>query len=88
VNYRPVIPTEALVSCLGPNKGRLGVRDRSRSKTIAPRNEPISFTFSQFNPVDLALQILEDSSAGKDMGSFRRTKLMLSQALKGSVDSM
>ncbi|KAI0307673.1 Sec8 exocyst complex component-specific domain-containing protein [Multifurca ochricompacta] len=40
----------------------------------------------EFNPVDLALQILDDSSAGKDMGSFRRTKLMLSQALKGSVD--
>ncbi|KAH8991923.1 Sec8 exocyst complex component-specific domain-containing protein [Lactarius akahatsu] len=40
----------------------------------------------EFNPVDLALQILDDSSAGKDMGSFRRTKLMLSHALKGSVD--
>ena len=44
--------------------------------------------FSQFNPVDLALQILDDSSAGKDMGSFRRTKDMLSHALKGSVDSV
>ncbi|KAI9513074.1 Sec8 exocyst complex component-specific domain-containing protein [Russula earlei] len=40
----------------------------------------------EFNPVDLALHILDDASAGKDMGSFRRTKLMLSQALKGSVD--
>ncbi|KAI0068285.1 hypothetical protein BV25DRAFT_1793562 [Artomyces pyxidatus] len=40
----------------------------------------------EFNPVDLALQILDESSSGKDMNSFRRTKLMLSQALKGSVD--
>ncbi|KAI0048336.1 hypothetical protein FA95DRAFT_1558105 [Auriscalpium vulgare] len=39
-----------------------------------------------FNPVDLALQILDDTSSGKDMDSFRRTKLMLSRALKGSVD--
>ncbi|CDO72995.1 hypothetical protein BN946_scf185007.g49 [Trametes cinnabarina] len=39
-----------------------------------------------FNPVDLALQLLDDSSLGKDMDSFRRTKDMLSQALKGSVD--
>ena len=46
------------------------------------------YVFSQFNPVDLALHILDDSSAGKDMESFRRTKLMLSQALQGSVDSM
>lgn len=42
----------------------------------------------QFNPVDLALQILDDSSAGKDIESFRRTKRMLSAALQGSVDSM
>ncbi|KAI0249495.1 Sec8 exocyst complex component-specific domain-containing protein [Lactifluus subvellereus] len=40
----------------------------------------------EFNPVDLALQILDDSSTGKDMSTFLRTKLMLSQALKGSVD--
>ncbi|KAG6885406.1 hypothetical protein C0993_002139 [Termitomyces sp. T159_Od127] len=39
-----------------------------------------------FNNVDLALQLLEDSSHGKDMDSFRRTKEMLGQALKGSVD--
>jgi exocyst complex component 4 len=37
--------------------------------------------------VDLALQLLDDSSLGKDMDSFRRTKNMLSKALKGSVDS-
>jgi hypothetical protein len=41
----------------------------------------------QFNSVDLALQLLDDSSLGKDMKSFRRTKDMLSRALKGSVDS-
>jgi exocyst complex component 4 len=44
--------------------------------------------FFQFNPVDLALHILDDSSAGKDIESFRRTKRMLSAALQGSVDSM
>ncbi|KAG6911570.1 hypothetical protein DXG01_011872 [Tephrocybe rancida] len=39
-----------------------------------------------FNNVDLALQLLDDSSHGKDMDSFRRTKEMLGRALKGSVD--
>ncbi|KAF8973579.1 exocyst complex component sec8 [Flammula alnicola] len=39
-----------------------------------------------FNNVDLALQLLDKSSLGKDMDSFRRTKNMLSKALKGSVD--
>lgn len=66
----------------------MGVRNRSRSKSVILRPEPTSFTVSQFNPVDLALQILDDSSAGKDRDSFRRTKYMLSHALKGSVDSM
>lgn len=42
----------------------------------------------KFNPVDLALQLLDDSSQSKDMSSFRQTKNMLSKALKGSVDSM
>ena len=42
----------------------------------------------QFNNVDLALQLLDKSSLGKDMVSFRRTKQLLSKALKGSVDSM
>ncbi|EPQ60468.1 exocyst complex component sec8 [Gloeophyllum trabeum ATCC 11539] len=39
-----------------------------------------------FNPVDLALQLLDESSTGKDIDSFRRTKDLLSRALKGSVD--
>ncbi|KAG6860246.1 hypothetical protein C0995_013739 [Termitomyces sp. Mi166 len=39
-----------------------------------------------FNNVDLALQLLDDDSHGKDMDSFRRTKDMLGRALKGSVD--
>ncbi|KAH9857960.1 Sec8 exocyst complex component-specific domain-containing protein [Lenzites betulinus] len=43
-------------------------------------------TNPDFNPVDLALQLLDDSSLGKDMESFRRTKDMLSRAMKGSVD--
>jgi exocyst complex component 4 len=42
---------------------------------------------SQFNNVDLALSLLDDSSAGKGIESFRQTKVMLSHALKGSVDS-
>ncbi|THH28293.1 hypothetical protein EUX98_g5894 [Antrodiella citrinella] len=47
-------------------------------------------TDPDFNPVDLALTLLDgssDSSFGKDMDSFRRTKEMLSKALKGSVDT-
>ncbi|KAF6766580.1 Sec8 exocyst complex component-specific domain-containing protein [Ephemerocybe angulata] len=36
--------------------------------------------------VELALQLLDQSSLGKDMDSFRNTKQMLSRALKGSVD--
>ncbi|KAI0347837.1 Sec8 exocyst complex component-specific domain-containing protein [Trametopsis cervina] len=43
-------------------------------------------TNPDFNPVDLALQLLDDSSGGRDMRSFRQTKDMLSKALKGSVD--
>ncbi|KAG9314216.1 exocyst complex component sec8 [Chiua virens] len=39
-----------------------------------------------FNNVDLALSLLDESSIGKSMASFRKTKEMLSQALKGSVD--
>ncbi|KAJ7786127.1 exocyst complex component sec8 [Mycena metata] len=39
-----------------------------------------------FNNVDLALELLDETSVGKDMDSFRRTKNMLSKALKGSVD--
>ncbi|KAF8640668.1 hypothetical protein AX17_000325 [Amanita inopinata Kibby_2008] len=39
-----------------------------------------------FNSVDLALQLLDESSQGKDVKSFRQTKEMLSRALKGSVD--
>ncbi|KAK7059154.1 exocyst subunit [Paramarasmius palmivorus] len=39
-----------------------------------------------FNTVDLALQLLDESSTGKDMESFRQTKQQLSKALKGSVD--
>lgn len=38
--------------------------------------------------MDLALQLLDESSHGKDVDSFRHTKDMLSNALKGSVDSV
>ncbi|KAI1789788.1 Sec8 exocyst complex component-specific domain-containing protein [Ganoderma leucocontextum] len=43
-------------------------------------------TDPDFNPVDLALQLLDETSLGRDMDSFRRTKEMLSRAMKGSVD--
>ncbi|TFK56605.1 Sec8 exocyst complex component-specific domain-containing protein [Heliocybe sulcata] len=39
-----------------------------------------------FIPVDLALQLLDETSVGKDIDSFRHTKNLLSRALKGSVD--
>ncbi|KAF8560204.1 hypothetical protein OG21DRAFT_1480036 [Imleria badia] len=39
-----------------------------------------------FNNVDLALSLLDETSVGKNISSFRKTKEMLSQALKGSVD--
>ncbi|KAL0580816.1 exocyst subunit [Marasmius crinis-equi] len=39
-----------------------------------------------FNAVDLALQLLDESSTGKDMESFKQTRRQLSKALKGSVD--
>ncbi|KZV93778.1 hypothetical protein EXIGLDRAFT_612626 [Exidia glandulosa HHB12029] len=39
-----------------------------------------------FNPVDLALQLLDDSSVGKDLDSFLRTKRMLERSLKSTVD--
>ncbi|KAG8787622.1 hypothetical protein FRC12_015415 [Ceratobasidium sp. 428] len=39
-----------------------------------------------FNPVSLALSLLDDSSVGRDLDSFRRTKGMLERALKGTVD--
>ncbi|KAI0720009.1 Sec8 exocyst complex component-specific domain-containing protein [Cerioporus squamosus] len=50
------------------------------------RDEWAVVTNPDFNPVDLALQLLDESSLGKDMDSFRRTKDMLSRAMKGSVD--
>ncbi|KAF8578412.1 Sec8 exocyst complex component-specific domain-containing protein [Ramaria rubella] len=39
-----------------------------------------------FNPVDLALSLLDDSSVGRDLGSFQKTKRLLEQSLMGTVD--
>ncbi|KAH9944194.1 Sec8 exocyst complex component-specific domain-containing protein [Epithele typhae] len=50
------------------------------------RDEWAIVTGDDFNPVDLALQLLDESSLGKDMDSFRRTKAILSRAMKGSID--
>jgi Exocyst complex component Sec8 N-terminal len=44
-------------------------------------------THLQFNPVILALALLDESSAGRDFDSFRQTKQLLATTLKGSVDS-
>ena len=41
----------------------------------------------KFSPVDLALELLNESSTGQDMRSFQSTKNLLFDALKGSVDS-
>ena len=62
------------------------VIDTSVSQMFRMRTFSAEFN-AQFNTVDLALQLLDKSSLGKDMDSFRRTKNMLSKALKGSVDS-
>lgn len=41
----------------------------------------------QFNPVDLALSLLDDQpSGGKDLASFSQTKRMLERALKGTIE--
>lgn len=71
----------------GPDQRRVGVCHRSRCKYIRillSRGNTIDT--SQFNNVDLALSLLDETSTGKSMFSFRNTKDMLSQALKGSVD--
>lgn len=45
-----------------------------------------SCTSPDFSPVDLALELLDESTTGKDMRSFQSTKRLLFDALKGSVD--
>ncbi|KAG5353237.1 hypothetical protein C0989_009200 [Termitomyces sp. Mn162] len=64
-------------------KARVGDIDGTAFLTVDP---VFGAHLARFNNVDLALQLLDDSSHGKDMDSFRRTKNMLGQALKGSVD--
>ncbi|CAG7847601.1 Probable exocyst complex component sec8 [Serendipita indica DSM 11827] len=44
-------------------------------------------TKPEFNPVELALALLDEGSSGKDMESFIRTKRMLARALKGSIET-
>ncbi|KZT53789.1 hypothetical protein CALCODRAFT_439643 [Calocera cornea HHB12733] len=39
-----------------------------------------------FNPVEVALSLLDSSSVGRDLDSFRRTKLALERGLKATVD--
>ncbi|KAE9408284.1 hypothetical protein BT96DRAFT_962930 [Gymnopus androsaceus JB14] len=40
----------------------------------------------EFNPVDLAVDLLDQKSAGKDLDDFQETKYKLFSALKGTVD--
>lgn len=40
----------------------------------------------QFNPVALALSLLDRTSAGRDPNSFRRAKDMLANSLRGTID--
>ncbi|KIO33872.1 hypothetical protein M407DRAFT_65131 [Tulasnella calospora MUT 4182] len=40
----------------------------------------------EFNPVALALSLLDKSSAGRDMKSFRSAKDMLANSLRGTID--
>lgn len=73
----------------GPDQRRVGVCYRPRCKYIRLRilsSRGNTIDISQFNNVDLALSLLDETSTGKSMSSFRKTKEMLSQALKGSVD--
>ncbi|KNZ72347.1 putative exocyst complex component sec8 [Termitomyces sp. J132] len=63
----------------------------SRTRDVVNESDDLEYQAErqnaiEFNNVDLALQLLDDSSHGKDMDSFRRTKDMLGHALKGSVD--
>ncbi|KAG9049709.1 hypothetical protein FS837_009354 [Tulasnella sp. UAMH 9824] len=41
---------------------------------------------SEFNPVSLALSLLDNSPAGRDPNSFRRAKDMLANSLRGTID--
>lgn len=78
-----------LCSHLGRNQGRVGICYRSRRELCQHEaSYIIELSSCQFNPVELALQLLDDASSGQGMASFRQTKKMLSHALKGSVDSM
>jgi len=42
----------------------------------------------QFNPVELALYLLDEKDQGKSMESFQNMKYQLEKALKGTIDSM
>ncbi|KAG9054799.1 hypothetical protein FS842_004091 [Serendipita sp. 407] len=44
-------------------------------------------TKPDFNPVELALSLLDESSVGKDMESFIRTKRVLARAMKGTIET-
>ncbi|CAE7124304.1 unnamed protein product [Rhizoctonia solani] len=55
-------------------------------RVLMSPKEGSSVALASFNPVSLALALLDESSVGRDLDSFRRTKGMLERALKGTVD--
>ncbi|ELU43372.1 exocyst complex component sec8 [Rhizoctonia solani AG-1 IA] len=67
------------------------IREREPGRAIKGRRGTIGEIDGKcegkFNPVSLALALLDDSSVGRDLDSFRRTKGMLERALKGTVDT-
>ena len=64
----------------------MGVGYQARRMIISPQHTGVRLISFQFNPVELALSLLDDDSQGKDMGSFSRTKNMLERALKGTIE--
>jgi len=73
-----------------PDPGRMGVRHGGRCACLVPIAycaKHAHLDLPQFNPVELALQLLDDSSVGRDYNSFARTRQLLERSLKSTVDS-
>lgn len=75
------------ISRLEPSQRGMGVCRRSRCKIELPTSEYALTKPPKFNPVDLAVDLLDQKSTGKDIDDFQETKYKLFSALKGTVDS-
>jgi len=87
--YNVFFTIHLYLSGAGSNSRRMGTMYIAGCKIRCPRPvtcHPI-LKSQKFTPVDLALELLNESSTGKDMRSFQSTKRLLFDALKGSVDS-